>query len=420
MEQDIKTNSIAKFLGDFNYIESEDLLRNVKKTIIETHKINDIKITKFTNEFWTSKQRQSNSIHEISYRACFKSQLPNFFIQNFTKAGDVVYDPFSGRGTTIIEAALLNRNVVSNDINPISEILCKPRLFIPTVSDIIRRLDEIEILDIADNTIDLSMFFHKETLREIISLKYYFSQKEELANLDNIDLWIRMVATNRLTGHSSGFFSVYTLPPNMAVSQESQKRINLKRNQIPEYRNTKEIIVKKTKDLIKNLSENQKTILRGIGKKSLFINCDARYTSVIKNESINLIVTSPPFLDIVQYAADNWLRCWFNDIDDDLTSRITMSKTIEDWENVMNDVFKEFYRITKNNALIAFEVGEIKNGKLNLDEYVVKIGINNGFKCIGIMINSQIFTKTANIWGIKNNSKGTNTNRIVIFQKNKL
>ena len=75
------------------------------------------------DEFWTSKQRQGNSLHEISYRACFKPQLPNYFIKKYTNEGDIVYDPFTGRGTTIIEAALMNRNVISNDINPLSRIL---------------------------------------------------------------------------------------------------------------------------------------------------------------------------------------------------------------------------------------------------------------------------------------------------------
>ena len=41
-----------------------------------------------------------------------------------------------------------------------------------------------------------------------------------------MDDWIRMVALNRLTGHSAGFFSVYTLPPNQAVSVKSQRKIN--------------------------------------------------------------------------------------------------------------------------------------------------------------------------------------------------
>ena len=85
---------------------------------------------RFINEFWTSKQRQGSSIHEISYRACFKPQLPKFFIELITEKGDVIYDPFSGRGTTVVEAGLLGRNIISNDINPLSEIMAKPRFFV--------------------------------------------------------------------------------------------------------------------------------------------------------------------------------------------------------------------------------------------------------------------------------------------------
>jgi DNA modification methylase len=64
----------------------------------------------FTDEFWTAKQRQANSIHEISYRACYKPQLPEFFINKYSNEQNVVYDPFSGRGTTVIQAGLMNRN----------------------------------------------------------------------------------------------------------------------------------------------------------------------------------------------------------------------------------------------------------------------------------------------------------------------
>src|SRR5262245_54935688 len=50
----------------------------------------------FVNEFWTARQRQASSLHEISYRACFKPQLPRFFIERLTQPGDAVYDPFMG------------------------------------------------------------------------------------------------------------------------------------------------------------------------------------------------------------------------------------------------------------------------------------------------------------------------------------
>jgi hypothetical protein len=49
---------------------------------------------------------------------------------------------------------------------------------------------------------------------------------------------------------------VYTLPPNQAVSQERQKIINKKLNQIPEYRDTKKIILKKSKNLKKDISDD--------------------------------------------------------------------------------------------------------------------------------------------------------------------
>src|SRR5206468_13084742 len=82
----------------------------------------------FVNEFWTARQRQASSLHEVSYRACFKPQLPRFFIERLTQPGDVVYDPFMGRGTTLVEAALLARTPAGNDANPLSIVMTRPRL----------------------------------------------------------------------------------------------------------------------------------------------------------------------------------------------------------------------------------------------------------------------------------------------------
>src|SRR5687767_7837413 len=65
----------------------------------------------YEEELWTAKQRQASSIHEVSYRACFKPQLPAYFIERLSDEGDLVYDPFSGRGTTAVEAALRGRRV---------------------------------------------------------------------------------------------------------------------------------------------------------------------------------------------------------------------------------------------------------------------------------------------------------------------
>lgn len=412
-------------LGLEHYLKSFSLAGNIdlfdscqKKTQLETLDIGGKEYPKFINEYWTAKQRQSNAIHEIAYRACFKPELPRFFIELLTDPGDVIFDPFSGRGTTALEAGLLGRNIIANDINPISEILTRSRFFVPDTVLLKKRLDSIQILEDEETDIDLTMFYHPQTLNEIVSIKKYLMERQNSKKEDELDSWIRMVATNRLTGHSKGFFSVYTLPPNQATSQEGQKKINEKLQQRPEYRNTKKLILEKTKSLTKDLTTELIKRLKRVRNSAQFLSEDARDLRKIDSNTVSLTVTSPPFLDIVQYADDNWLRCWFNSIEiSRIEKKITMSRKIEDWCKVMQTVFNELYRITKKSGHVAFEVGELRNGKIVLDEYVIPLGINSGFKCEGVMINQQVFTKTSNIWGVSNNKRGTNTNRIVLFKK---
>ncbi len=411
---------ISHYLREFTLEENKNLtlFPMDNATVADQVKIDGNQVPRFVNEFWTSKQRQSLSIHEISYRACFKAQLPRFFIELLTKRGDVIYDPFSGRGTTVIEAAILNRKVVSNDANPLSKIIAYPRLSVPAIEDIYSRIDLIPVDKTLKADLDLSMFYHSATEAEIVSLRRYLEDRKVGGKEDDTDRWIRMVATNRLTGHSPGFFSVYTLPPNQAVSPESQVKINKKRNQVPEYRHTRSIIKRKTKSLFRNLTPAVIGNLRESGRTALFTECDARNTQFIKNHSVNLTVTSPPFLDVVQYSKDNWLRCWFNNIETpDVENKITMSRTVEEWSAVMGQVFSELFRVTAPGGWVAFEVGEVSKGKIKLEEYVVPLGLNAGFKCLGIIINLQEFTKTSNIWGVGNNKLGTNTNRIALFYK---
>ena len=83
----------------------------------------------------------------------------------------------------------------------------------------------------------------------------------------------------------------------------------------------------------------------------------------------------------------------------------------------MTEVFQELHRVLRHGGHIAFEVGEVRGGKVKLEEAVLPCGVKAGLEPVLVLINDQEFTKTANCWGVDNGSKGTNTNRIVLFRK---
>lgn len=96
---------------------------------------------------------------------------------------------------------------------------------------------------------------------------------------------------------------------------------------------------------------------------------------------------------------------------------ISQLRKPEDWVNKMSGVFLELKRVLKEDGWIAFEVGEVSKGKLLLEDLVVEAAMSAGLRAHGVLVNDQEFTKTANCWGVGNQKKGTNTNRIVMLTK---
>jgi len=363
----------------------------------------------FINAFWTARQRQAHPLHEISYRACFKPQLPAFFIDRLTSPGDCVYDPFMGRGTTPLQAALMGRRAIGNDINPLSTLLARPRLAPPNLEMIAARLAAIDWGGAGGEDEALLVFYHPETLAEIQALRAYLNARDAAGALDGVDDWIRMVAINRLTGHSPGFFSVYSMPPNQAVSAVSQARINAKRGQVPPRRSVPDLILRKSRALLKAGGPPP-------GSEGRFLAGPAEATPAIADRSVDLVVTSPPFLDVVDYAGDNWLRNWFAGINPDHTP-IARHAQPEAWGAFVGDVFAELARVVRPGGHVAFEVGEVRGGTIALETLVLEALAGLPFAPVGVLINAQTFTKTANCWGVANNTKGTNSNRIVLARR---
>ena len=365
----------------------------------------------FVNEFWTSKQRAAHSLHEISYRACFKPQLPRFFITRLTDPGDVVFDPFMGRGTTLLEAALHGRHTLGNDVNPLSRVLLEPRLNPPAPAEVEARLRSLSLDGTAAHPDGFDVFFHERTLNQICRLREYLRERHAEGRADTVDRWIRMVAINRLTGHSKGFFSVYTLPPNQAASIERQRKNNARRNLQPEYRDVAAVILRKTRSLLRDVRRQAPA-----GRNHGFFRQPVGAPFAYDGPPAALAVTSPPFMNIVNYKGDNWMRCWFAGIDPDAVD-ITQTGRLDAWKELVRGALDNTATICRPEGVFAFEVGEVRKASLLLDEVVVDVARETRWEPVCVVVNAQVFTKTSNTWGIDNNRAGTNSNRIVVMRR---
>jgi hypothetical protein len=279
-----------------------------------------------------------------------------------------------------------------------------------------RRLSELSLRWTGSLPDDLLTFYHPNTLRQICALREHLMERDTAGTMDAVDGWIRMVTLNRLTGHSPGFLSVYTLPPNQAVSVKAQRKINADRGQTPPERDLTATILRKTRSLLADLDPPTRERLRR-ASTGVHFHVGSATEEFWGAESVQLVVTSPPFLDVVDYAEDNWLRCWFygiaaNDVP------ISLHSNLQAWQRFVSGAFRQFIRLLRPGGFMAFEVGEVRGGRIRLEETVIPAGVEAGASPVAILLNQQVFTKTANIWGVANNSKGTNTNRIVVFGKN--
>ena len=376
----------------------------------ETHVEWDGEVPFFVNAFWTARQRQTHALQQVSYRACFKPQLPAFFIERLTAPGDLVHDPFMGRGTTPIQAALMGRRAVGSDINPLSALMARPRLFPPHLDEVAVRLAAIDWSSPPPEPDDpLLVFYHPETLAQIRALRDHLLAREAESRLDRADDWIRMVAIGRLTGHSAGFFSVYSLPPNQAASLNSQRRINQRLGQAPPPRSVPALILRKSAALLRQGAPPAAAEAR-------LLTAPADATFEIATASVDLVVTSPPFLDVIDYAADNWLRTWFAGLDG-VPPRMAHHHALKGWSDFVHGVFVELARVVRPGGHVAFEVGEVRAGQVALEGLVLQALRGLPFEALAVVVNRQAFTKTANCWGVGNNARGTNSNRIVLARR---
>ena len=156
-------------------------------------------------------------------------------------------------------------------------------------------------------------------------------------------------------------------------------RINQRLGQKPEYRDVRELILRKSVQPQSGISAAERDRLRRAAAHARFLEGAAANSRAIGSRGVQLAVTSPPFLDVVQYAKDNWLRCWFNGFDAaEVGRRMTLIRSVEEWSAAMKAVSSSCTEFTRRGGWVAFEVGEVRRGSVASRSVIAPVGLQAG------------------------------------------
>jgi len=132
--------------------------------------------------------------------------FPEIFVKKhlvWSKPGELVFDPFSGRGTTVFESLLNDRRAIGCDTNPVAVCVSRAKSTAPKLSEILPRIAELRDLDDANyapaqsSSEFFQLCFHPDTLRQVEHLRRNLSWKD-----DRADCFIAAVALGCLHGES--------------------------------------------------------------------------------------------------------------------------------------------------------------------------------------------------------------------------
>lgn len=362
-------------------------------------------------------------LHSIcSYLAMFPAKVPREYIEKYTKENDIVYDPFSGRGTTTLEAIRLNRRAFSNDLSPLAFVLTKAKTFpvsIKSAKSKVKKLEKeykewdskIEINFNNSFYKEIGVFYSKNNLKQLIFLREKIGKNwSKNGKVDNYILAILLGIFHGKTkvDGTSSYLSVsmpngYSMSPNYAKNYIAKNNLKLIENNV--FEKIIERIEKKPNFFIKN--NNNKVF-----------NKDALTSSKFIRENPKLIFTSPPYLNIVKYVSQNWIKFWLLGFEKEQTKE----NIVDDFHNVnsyeifLTNFLIEMEKIMNKETILVLVIGDVKNFYINnlMDKIIPTTNFyykeEPHFQVLSRKLSNQMGTKKGN---------ATPKDWIFVLQKNK-
>lgn len=408
------------------YVENINVFKNAQKTVYDEmidskYNLQDksdknllsvLEDIPWRKSFY-NRQHWGNWLHSMSpYVGRITPAFAHWLIRIFSKKDDLVLDPFCGIGTIPLEADLLGRKTVGIDLNPYAFIITKAKFDRCSQEYLIKYIKNIELdtknVDLKKVDKFIKQYFHTKTLKEILALVKVL--KRDISQNKKGSYFLMGCLLGILHGNRPGYLSAWTgciipYPPR----KKSDPKFDPKKD-IPEYRAVIPRMIAKIKRMyIDSVPE----VTSGEVYQE-----DSRKMP-LKDNSVDVIISSPPYYSTLDYSSANRLRLAVLGYDQEKREELaeTLIQQRETYLREMLKIGHEVKRVLKNNALCVWILGDMHLTKktLNTAKDVGELYKNElGFEILRI-VNDEIPRRKATY----QNSHKKKLDRVIVLRNRK-
>ncbi|MGO4359328.1 DNA methyltransferase [Terrabacter sp. RAF57] len=385
--------------------------------------------TTSAGDLWHSiSSRWGHSMHTMcSYHGMFPAKVAHQFIQQYSRPGEVVLDPFSGRGTTPLQARVEGRRAIANDLSPLAFVLSRAKTDPPSWGEANGFVDDLEHAYKAtkhgqpDVSPDIRMLYHDNTLAQLDFIRGRLLSKD-LTTWNRAEFMLAGALAGIMHGGwrrdgTSQYLSI-SMPNTFSMSPSYVEKFIREKG----LEKLDQDVFDRLRDKLARLYLDENSGTSGIAHHS-----DAAVLLTgkdLSSGSVDLVVTSPPYLQVVNYAQSNWIRLWLLGIDEvgreqgegrkRLNAVLDHGHNYQSYCEFMRRTVLGIQRVLKKDGVAVLIIGDVKEtGKDDPIPLAAKmwddIKGQTRLRKIGLVEDDlPAQSKVSRIWG---DTKGEATNR---------
>jgi hypothetical protein len=390
---------------------------------------------------WKAQQRLwGHSLHPMcSYLASFPAALTHAFIARYSRPGDVVLDPFSGRGTTALQACAEGRIGVGNDLNPFAHLLTAAKVQPATRAAATTRLTQLRLAwhggaahwraqaaaIIADPAgggpvpvpLEVVVAFHPTTFAQLLFLR------DALDLADRVDRFLAAAVTGILHGKSASYLSEL-MPNTFSMAPRYVRDFAARTAFASPERDVFDGLAAKLDRLYRQpLPVVEGAALLG-DARDVAPRARAALRTLGRADRARLVVTSPPYLRVVKYGYYNWLRTWFLGFDAGaIDAALDDAHHREPYLAFLREVLGGLRPVLADDAIVVLVIGDVETdrgrrirGGVGLAERTFQEAAEpEGYRLAGVALDDvAAVRKMTKLWGDEA-GRATKTDRILVL-----